>query len=79
VRFLVIAPERAELVKVKLARSPLLRKAIEERNWHFIKWNHLAEFAARPDVTLDDLEPFLGLDAVADATGEQLPLFGGGR
>jgi hypothetical protein len=79
VRFLVIPPERAELVKVKLARSPLLRKAIEERNWHFIKWNHLAEFAARPDVTLDDLEPYLGLDAVADATGEQLPLFGGGR
>jgi hypothetical protein len=77
VRFLVIAPERAELVKVKLARSPLLRKAIAERNWHFIKWNHLAEFAARPEVSLDDLEPYLGLDAVADKIGEQLPLFGG--
>jgi hypothetical protein len=76
VRFLVIAPERAELVKVKMARSPLLRKAIEERNWHFIKWNHLAEFAARPEITLDDLEPYLGLDAVADKIGEQLPLFG---
>ena len=77
VRFLVIAPERAELAKIKLARSPLLRKAIEERNWHFIKWNNLAQFAARPEVTLDELEPYLGLDAVADAIGEQLPLFGG--
>jgi hypothetical protein len=76
VRFLVIPPERADLVKVKLARSPLLRKAIEERNWHFIKWNHLAEFAARPEATLADLEPYLGLDAIADAVGEQLPLFG---
>ncbi len=77
VRFLVLPPERAELAKVKLARSPLLRKAIEERNWHFLKWNHLAEFAARPEATLDDLEPYLGLDAAADTVGEQLPLFGG--
>jgi len=79
VRFLVIPPERAELVKLKIARSPLLRKSIEERNWHFIKWNHLAEFAGRPDVTLDDLEPYLGLDAAADVAGEQLPLFDGSQ
>jgi hypothetical protein len=77
VRFLVIPPERAELAKVKLARSPLLRRAIEERNWHFLKWNHLAEFAARPEATLADLEPYLGLDAAADSAGRQLPLFGG--
>ena len=77
VRFLVLPPERAELAKTKLVRSPLLRKAIEDRNWHFLKWNHLAEFAARPEATLDDLEPYLGLDAPADTVGEQLPLFGG--
>src|SRR5450759_3118660 len=76
VRFLVIPPERAELVQFKLARSPLLRKAVADRNWHFIKWNHLAEYAARAEATLGDLEPYLGLDAVADAVGEQLPLFG---
>src|SRR5450830_287712 len=76
VRFLVIPPERAALVQFKLARSPLLRKAVADRNWHFIKWNHLAEYAARADATLGDLEPYLGLDAVADAVGEQLPLFG---
>jgi hypothetical protein len=77
VRFLVVPPERAELIKFKLARSPLLRKSIEDRNWHFIKWNHLAEYAALSDATLADLEPYLGLDAVADTVGEQLPLFGG--
>ena len=31
VRFLVIAPERTELVRYKLERSPLLRAALEER------------------------------------------------
>jgi hypothetical protein len=75
VRFLVIPPERAALVQFKLARSPLLRKAIADRNWYFMKWNHLAEYAARAEVTLGDLEPYLGLDAAADAAGEQLPLF----
>ncbi|HEX7490438.1 MAG TPA: hypothetical protein VF337_01900 [Candidatus Limnocylindrales bacterium] len=77
VRFLVVPPERAELIKFKLARSPLLRKSIEDRNWHFIKWNHLADYAALPDATLADMEPYLGLDAVADTVGEQLPLFEG--
>jgi hypothetical protein len=77
VRFLVVPPERAELIKFKVARSPLLRKSIEDRNWHFMKWNHLAEYAVRPDATLADLEPYLGLDAVADTVGEQLPLFEG--
>jgi hypothetical protein len=76
VRFLVLPPERAELAKFKLARSPLLRRSIEDRNWHFLKWNHLQDFAARPEGTLDDLEPYLGLDAPADSVGEQLPLFG---
>jgi hypothetical protein len=76
VRFIVLPAERAELVKFKMARSPLLRQAIEERNWHFLKWNHVAALATRPDLLLGDLEPYLGLDAVADTVGEQLPLFG---
>ena len=74
VRFLVIPPERAELVRHKLARSPLLRRAFEERNWHVLKWDQLAAFAAREEVSLAEIEPYLGLDADATA-GEQLPLF----
>jgi hypothetical protein len=74
VRFLVIPPERAELVRYKLARSPLLRAAFAERNWHVLKWDQLVGFAARTEISLADLEPYLGLDADA-TTGEQLPLF----
>ena len=76
VRFLVVPADRGELIKFKLARSPLLRKAIVDRNWHFLKWNHLGEYGARPEITLAEMEPYLGLDAAADAAGEQLPLFG---
>jgi hypothetical protein len=77
VRFLVIAPERTELVRHKLERSPLLRDAFEHDNWHVLKWNHLRTFLARDEISLETLEPFLGLDPLVERSGEQLGLFGG--
>jgi hypothetical protein len=76
VRFLVILPERTELVRYKLERSPLLRKAMEAGNWHVLKANHLRSWAAHEEVSLADLEPLLGLDPIVERTGDQLPLFG---
>jgi hypothetical protein len=77
VRFLVIAPERTELVRYKLARSPLLREAVATGNWHILKSSHLRTFLAREPLSLDDLEPYLGLDPVVERRGEQMALFGG--
>jgi len=77
VRFLVIAPDRTELVRHKLDRSPLLHDAFDRDNWHVIKWNHLRSFLDRDDLSLDGLEPYLGLDPVVERSGEQLDLFSG--
>jgi hypothetical protein len=77
IRFLVVAPERAELVRYKLERSPLLRAALDEGTWHIVKSDHLRSFLARDPLDLDDLEPYLGLDPLIERTSEQLPLFGG--
>jgi hypothetical protein len=77
IRFLVIAPERAELVRYKLERSPLLRAALDEAGWHVVKADHLRAFLARDPLDLADLEPYLGLDPLVERSGEQLPLFGG--
>jgi hypothetical protein len=77
IRFLVIAPERGELVRYKLERSPLLRAALAQANWHIVKSDHLRAFLARDPLDLGDLEPYLGLDPLVERTGEQLPLFGG--
>jgi hypothetical protein len=77
IRFLVIAPERAELVRYKLERSPLLRAALEAGTWHIIKSDRLRAFLARDPLDLADLEPYLGLDPSLDRSGEQMPLFGG--
>jgi hypothetical protein len=75
VRFLVVAPERTELVRHKIERSPLIREAIERDNWHILKWNHLRSFLGRDPLDLSDLEPFLGLDPIVERSGEQIPLF----
>ena len=77
VRFLVVAPERTELVRHKLERSPLLREAIARDNWHIIKWNHMSAFLARDPLDVGDLEPYVGLDPQVERSGEQMPLFEG--
>ena len=77
IRFLVVAPERTDLVRHKLERSPLLRAAMDEYGWHIIKWDHLRTFLAADQPDLDDLEPLLGLDPFVERGGEQMPLFGG--
>jgi hypothetical protein len=77
IRFLAIAPERTDLVRHKLDRSPLLRAAIEDNGWNIIKWDHLRSFLAADRPDLDDLEPLLGLDPVVERGGEQMHLFGG--
>ncbi|HET7678266.1 MAG TPA: hypothetical protein VFK38_10500 [Candidatus Limnocylindrales bacterium] len=76
VRFLVIPPERAELVRFKLARSPLLRRVMEDDNWHILKSDHLRTLLELEDVGLDGWAPFLGLDPEIERSGEQLALFG---
>ncbi len=75
VRFLVLAPERVELLRQKLDRSPVLRAAFRDANWHVLRTDALRSFAARPSVALADLEPYLGLDPVADRP-DQLAMFG---
>jgi hypothetical protein len=76
VRFLVIPPERAELTRLKLARSPLLRAAMDEGNWHILKSDHLRRLYGAEDAALEKLGPLLGLDPEIEQNPEQLALFG---
>jgi hypothetical protein len=75
VRFLVIPPERAELVRLKLQRSPVLREAQAAGNWHILKTNHLRRLTSRDEASLDELGPLLGLDPEVERQPEQLALF----
>ncbi|HXR27249.1 MAG TPA: hypothetical protein VN771_05250 [Candidatus Baltobacteraceae bacterium] len=76
VRFLVVAPERTELLRYKLAHSPLLRRTMEADNWHILKTDHLRTLV-EGEADLDRLGPLLGLDPEIESGGEQLSLFAG--
>jgi hypothetical protein len=75
IRFLVVAPERADLVRYKLDRSPLLRAALDAGTWHVVRSDQLRAFLARDPLDLADLEPYLGLHPTAERRAEQMPLF----
>ncbi len=77
VRFLVVAPERADLLRHKLSESPVLRAAIETDNWHLILWPHLRSWLASEPLDLAALEPYLGLDPAVSGDGHQMDLFPG--
>ena len=76
VRFLVIAPERTELVRHKLARRRCSGRHSKQLNWHVIKSVHLRTCLDRDPLDLADLEPYLGLDPAIERSAEQMPLFG---
>ena len=76
VRFLVLAPERTELLRYKLAYSPLLRRTMEADNWHILKMDHLRTLV-EGEADLARLAPLLGLDPEIESGGEQLSLFAG--
>lgn len=75
VRFLVLAPERTELARLKLEASPVLRAAMDEGNWHVILWPQLRAWLGRTPLDLASLEPYLGLDPAVARRGEQMGLF----
>jgi hypothetical protein len=74
-RYVVLPPERTELVRFKLARSPLLRQVIAEQGWDFLKYTHLREFSRREEISLAALEPLVGLTPLVEQFGVQLSLF----
>ena len=75
-RFLVIPAERAELLRLKIQRSPWLREELARQNWHILKWQHLRTLVDREGAKMEWLEPVLGLDPLIERGGEQLTMFG---
>ncbi|MDQ4035656.1 MAG: hypothetical protein M3153_06970 [Chloroflexota bacterium] len=75
-RFLVIPAERAELLRLKIRRSPWLRDELQRQNWHILKWQHLRTLVDREGARMEWLEPVLGLDPLIERGGEQLTMFG---
>ncbi len=75
VRFLVIPDERTELLRLRLDRSPVLRRRMDTDNWHILKWSHVRRLRASPRADLSVLSPLLGLDPEVERDEDQIPMF----
>jgi hypothetical protein len=73
--YLVIPGGRAALVSYKLAHNPLWRKTVDEAGWRFIKYRHVRQLAAQPDVDEYSLRTIVGLDPIVEREAAQIPLF----
>jgi len=75
VRFLVVADERVPLLRLRLARSPLLRARLEEDNWHILRWSNVRRLQAAKRASLAALSPLLGLDPEVERGDDQMAMF----
>jgi len=73
-RVAVVTSERLELVRLRLRRSLWIRRPLAEQGWQFISEMDLEDWGKRAEVTLADLDSFVGLDLLATEDLTQLSL-----
>jgi len=73
-KFAIIPETRQSLLRLKLARSMLLRKRLASRGWQFITDVDLREWASQAEIALADLDSLVGLEPLAAQDRTQLSL-----
>jgi hypothetical protein len=73
--YLVIPGGRAALVSYKLAHNPIWQQAVDDAGWRFIKYRHVRQLVAQPEVDEYTLRTIVGLDPIVERETVQLSLF----
>jgi hypothetical protein len=73
--YIVLPTARVDLVKQRINEAPLLRRALTDGAWGFIKYEHLRTWAAQETVELSELDQIVGFDPPIENGGVQLTLF----
>ena len=74
-RCVVLPGGRAELLDFKLRRCPWWRERLAWSGWDFVKFRHVRELAALPDLSLASFRARINLDPIVTLPGQQLALF----
>ena len=74
-RCVVLPGGRAELLDFKLRRCPWWRERLAWTGWDFVKFRHVRELAALPDLSLASFRARISLDPIVTLPGQQLALF----
>ncbi len=73
--YLVLPDRVVELLRVKLARNPLLRRELTKRHWALVKARHILSLAGRPDGDRQEFKKIVGLNPIIEQAEAQMPLF----
>jgi hypothetical protein len=74
-RYIVICGRRLELLRFRMETELLLRIALADGGWQFIKMNHLRALSEKKAVNRQDLQNIIGLEPLIERPDAQLPLF----
>jgi hypothetical protein len=74
-RYIVIPDRRVDPLRFRMETELLLRRALAEGEWQFIKLPHLRALAAKEEPGRHDLAQIVGLEPLIESPEAQLPLF----
>lgn len=76
-RYVILPGGRAELLDFKLRRCPWWRERLAWSGWDFVKFRHVRELAALPNLSLASFRARISLDPIVTLPEQQLALFEG--
>lgn len=74
-RYLVIPESRVVLLRLKLRRSPIYGRVLEQGGWTIVRWRFLQALLSLPAVDIYALKQAVGLDPIMEKGEAQIPLF----
>jgi len=74
-RYTVISDRRLDFLRFRMENEVLLRRALAQGEWEFIKLSHLRTLARREKLDRQDLSQIVGLEPIIESPEAQLPLF----
>ncbi len=74
-RYLVIPEARVALLRLKLRRSPIYGRLLEQGGWAIIRWPLLQALLKLPAVDIHALKQVVGLEPIMEQGEAQIPLF----
>ncbi|NIN68772.1 MAG: hypothetical protein GTO63_29615 [Anaerolineae bacterium] len=74
-RYILIADRRLDLLRFRIESEFLLRRALNEGEWQFIKLKHLRDLGTKKHLDRPDLDQIIGLEPLIERPEAQLPLF----
>ncbi|TKJ28572.1 MAG: hypothetical protein CEE40_11430 [Chloroflexi bacterium B3_Chlor] len=74
-RYILVPDRRLDLLRFRLESELLLRRALADGEWQFIKLSHLTVLTARKSLDRHDLGQVVGLEPLIERPEVQLPLF----